>query len=69
VDFQNIYADLTKRGIKLVCTEQPIMNTDGAMGSLMPPDMDPSEVYPHDPLSALKRRGGPGGPMASPILA
>lgn len=35
VDFQNIYADLTKRGVKLVCTEQPIMNTDGAMGSLM----------------------------------
>lgn len=35
VDFQNIYADLTKRNIKLICTEQPIMSTDGAMGSLM----------------------------------
>ncbi len=34
-DFQDIYADLIKRGIKLECTEQPIMNTDGAMGALM----------------------------------
>jgi DNA invertase Pin-like site-specific DNA recombinase len=35
VDFQNIQADLSKRGVKLEFTEQPIMNTDGAMGSLM----------------------------------
>lgn len=41
----------------------------GAMGSLTPPDMAPSEVYPFDPLSALKRRGGPGGPMMPPTLA
>ena len=34
-DFQNIYADLVKRGVKLQCTEQPIMNTEGALGSLM----------------------------------
>jgi DNA invertase Pin-like site-specific DNA recombinase len=34
-DFQNIYADLVKRGVKLKCTEQPIMNTEGALGSLM----------------------------------
>ena len=32
IDFQNIYADLTKRGIKFECTEQPIMNTGGALG-------------------------------------
>jgi DNA invertase Pin-like site-specific DNA recombinase len=35
VDFQNIYADLAKRGIKLQCTEQPIMDSDGALGGLM----------------------------------
>ena len=34
-DFQNIYADLVKRGVKLKCTEQPIMNTEGALGGLM----------------------------------
>jgi DNA invertase Pin-like site-specific DNA recombinase len=34
-DFQNIYADLTARGVKLKCTEQPIMDTDGALGGLM----------------------------------
>ena len=34
-DFQNIYADLVKRGVKLQCTEQPILNTEGALGSLM----------------------------------
>jgi DNA invertase Pin-like site-specific DNA recombinase len=34
-DFQNIYADLTVRGVKLKCTEQPIMDTDGALGGLM----------------------------------
>jgi DNA invertase Pin-like site-specific DNA recombinase len=34
-DFQNIYADLEKRGVKLQCTEQPIMNTEGALGGLM----------------------------------
>ena len=35
VDFQTIHADLTKRGVKLECTEQPILNTDGALGGLM----------------------------------
>ena len=34
-DFQNIYADLSARGVKLKCTEQPIMDTDGALGGLM----------------------------------
>jgi len=34
-DFQNIYAHLTARGVKLKCTEQPIMDTDGALGGLM----------------------------------
>jgi DNA invertase Pin-like site-specific DNA recombinase len=34
-DFQNIYAELTQRGIKLHCTEQPILNSDGALGGLM----------------------------------
>jgi DNA invertase Pin-like site-specific DNA recombinase len=34
-DFQNIYADLIKRGIKLKCTEQPILDSDGALGGLM----------------------------------
>jgi DNA invertase Pin-like site-specific DNA recombinase len=34
-DFQDIYADLRKRGIKLKCTEQPIVDTDGALGGLM----------------------------------
>lgn len=35
LDFQNIYAGLIRKGVKLVCTEQPIMSTDGAMGVLM----------------------------------
>jgi DNA invertase Pin-like site-specific DNA recombinase len=35
IDFQNVHADLMKRGIKFQCTEQPIMNTDGALGGLM----------------------------------
>jgi DNA invertase Pin-like site-specific DNA recombinase len=34
-DFQDIYADLRKRGVKLHCTEQPIFNSDGALGGLM----------------------------------
>ena len=34
-DFQNIYADLTARGVRLRCTEQPILDSDGAMGKLM----------------------------------
>jgi DNA invertase Pin-like site-specific DNA recombinase len=35
IDFQTIYADLNKRGIKLKCTEQPIVDSDGALGNLM----------------------------------
>ena len=34
-DFQDIYAELAKRGVKLKFTEQPIMNSDGALGGLM----------------------------------
>jgi DNA invertase Pin-like site-specific DNA recombinase len=34
-DFQNLYADLVARGIKLRCTEQPIFDTGGALNGLM----------------------------------
>jgi len=35
LDFKNIEKDLTDRGVKLIFTEQPIMNSEGALGSLM----------------------------------
>jgi DNA invertase Pin-like site-specific DNA recombinase len=35
LDFQMIHADLTKRGINLRSTEQPIVDSDGALGNLM----------------------------------
>jgi DNA invertase Pin-like site-specific DNA recombinase len=34
-DFHAIYSELAERGISLECTEQPIMNTGGALGNLM----------------------------------
>lgn len=34
-DFQNIYADLMARGVKLKCTEQPILDTDGPLNGLL----------------------------------
>ena len=34
-DFQNIQSELSKKGVSLEFTEQPIMNTGGALGGLM----------------------------------
>ena len=35
IDFQNIQHELRKKGVSLEFTEQPIMNTGGALGGLM----------------------------------